>query len=374
MIGHYLVDYVVDDDRTMPGPGRVLPFDQATPAIEAAGGYWSEAEVDGDRAIVRCRAPENLLRELATSYRRIDDPAAHWTPTRAGLEQRRGEIASRPDVRHRNRRLASLEADVLDDAGADALRRRVDRLTARADREGHVLLRDLPWHEAVRVLCMAARRGYGLDRISTGTFPTTGVLDNFNRAAIGTNWTTWAGVALSIASSTLLAASATNGEGYWNVDTYGPDAEVYLDFSTMPPANTFIAMHLRISSPGASNNSYELNYKAVTGAANDTQQMARYAAGVSTNIGAANTLEFAAGDGYGFEAFGSTLTAYRRASGTWSAAFSRTDTNLLQAGYLSAYIQSTTTRLDNFGGGSLVKPQHPPVVVSAQTLSRAAVR
>jgi len=72
-------------------------------------------------------------------------------------------------------------------------------------------------------------------------FPTTPVLDDFNRSngAIGSNWSTPAvgssDVAPTINTNVVIAGTSVYGSAYWNVETFGPDCEVYM---TIPAAAT----------------------------------------------------------------------------------------------------------------------------------------
>ena len=62
---------------------------------------------------------------------------------------------------------------------------------------------------------------------------------------------------------------------------------------------------------------------------------------------------FAAGDGWGADYVAGTFAAYRRASGTWAQPGTRaSSTYQAQSGYLGINMESTTGRLDDFGGGN----------------------
>jgi len=61
-----------------------------------------------------------------------------------------------------------------------------------------------------------------------------------------------------------------------------------------------------------------------------------------------------AGDGFGFDAIGSTLTAYRYNSGSWSSVGSRTDSTYSAGGVSVIYTDDTTTRMDSWITGNKV--------------------
>jgi hypothetical protein len=72
-------------------------------------------------------------------------------------------------------------------------------------------------------------------------FPTTSVLDNFNRATLGTNWTNdpFHGGATAFPIQGSVAVGGTGySEEWWNVATYGPDCECYVTISTNPTSGT----------------------------------------------------------------------------------------------------------------------------------------
>jgi hypothetical protein len=105
------------------------------------------------------------------------------------------------------------------------------------------------------------------------TFPNTPVLDTFNRAngAIGSNWTqpvrTGDGTA-TINTNVAIATSGNYGSIMWNPTTFAARQEAFL---TIPAACTdfqFAGVYLRLSSPGASYNTYtvsaDLSFNYVT--------------------------------------------------------------------------------------------------------------
>ena len=203
-------------------------------------------------------------------------------------------------------------------------------------------------------------------------FPTTGILDTFNRAGpgLGTDWTAplWFGDNVpEITGNQLYNPLNTYADAYWDLVTFGPASEAYLDLATLPGAGNLVYLNLRIVNPGAAStmDGYEAHYLQQAGT--DILRIFRIDNTVGTQLGADISLDFAAGDGFGFEANGSTLTIYRRSSGTWSSAGSRTDSTYTADGYIGCGIQETTARGDNFGGGTLiVAADMPPLAANAQ--------
>jgi hypothetical protein len=73
-----------------------------------------------------------------------------------------------------------------------------------------------------------------------------------------------------------------------------------------------------------------------------------------TQLGAAITQNFATGEKLGLEAIGSTIAVYRFASAVWSQLSTRSDSTYTTAGKIGMFCDNTTTKLDDFGGGTVV--------------------
>ena len=169
-------------------------------------------------------------------------------------------------------------------------------------------------------------------------FPTTGVLDSFTRANVGpppsASWSYpwYPGDGGTQVFSNQCRSKANYGDAYWNVGTFGPSSEVYCTISTLSPTNYIVYINLRTINPNSSTLcGYYIRY---TNAATDTVQFYRVDDTVETQLGATISQDFSNGDGIGFDAVSSTLTAYRQSSGAWSSVGSRTDATYTAAGYI----------------------------------------
>lgn len=191
-------------------------------------------------------------------------------------------------------------------------------------------------------------------------FPTTGILDSFNRANEGPPPSSnFSGPAdpgdgsLQTSSNQCVSAS---GYGYiwWNVAQFGPDCEAYVTLASVPDVSwnyTWVAVKLQ--SPGTSGiDGYEITIETQQSPTNDNVYVNRIDNNVSTQLGATINTNFAAGDGLGVGILGSAISAYRRSSGTWSSLGSRTDSTY-GAGYIGVGT-GTAHPLDDFGGGTTV--------------------
>jgi hypothetical protein len=87
--------FIVPYKRALDVPmARYCAIDDQTPQIYAEGGAWTEAEVLGNRALVKVRASDATLATLASLYTRIplarlSDPLSSLTPAqRSALRNR----------------------------------------------------------------------------------------------------------------------------------------------------------------------------------------------------------------------------------------------------------------------------------------------
>ncbi len=192
-------------------------------------------------------------------------------------------------------------------------------------------------------------------------FPTTGILDNFNRAdgALGANWGRpysnllgeWA-----VSGNQCVAGALQNGAvaNYWSAATFGADSEVYA---------------IRISGGF----SIALRLADVTGTSpdgyyNDTSagSINRLDNGATTQLGATFTGVTTNGNSAGFEAIGSTFKAYEKSGGTWAELASRTDSTYSAAGYLWITCSLQGNTLDDFGGGTVIVAEQSVVPILMQ--------
>lgn len=175
-------------------------------------------------------------------------------------------------------------------------------------------------------------------------FPTTGVLDNFNRAdssGLGASWTgsLWAGEPTFDIVSNAAKSAANYRSNYYNVSTFGPDAECYATWSGGRGW-----LYVRVNGTGATLNAYGCRAETTVG----TNAIIRIDNGVETVLGAAFAIP-TSGDQVGISAVGSTITCYY--NGVSQA--TRTDATYSASGYLG-FEGAGTCVFDNFGGGTIV--------------------
>lgn len=335
---HYgLVKYDVDtsDGRTR----RTLPL----PAQQGVSEQWQECELAGGWALVWSEHADMLAG--AESF--PDDP----------LNTRFFDLSLSERLRLRAAaRALGISAQDVADFGGDgnriaelllllAQRRRKPR---RDENTGDAVLdgdiqpqaRPLPWQPQ------------GGD-----AWPTTGVIDNFNRAdgSLGSNWATptWVGNgSFAISSNAVHFSSDVSswGDNYW-AQSFPANQEVFATLSANDPAKRGFGFYMRVQGPGVANfDGYEIAHNFGAG---DTHYIVRVDNEVETTLGAATTHTTTTGYKYGGSANGTTLTSYVNAGSTWRPLVSRTDSTYNLAGYVGLYALLDVTYFDDFGGGPI---------------------
>ena len=186
---------------------------------------------------------------------------------------------------------------------------------------------------------------------SFASFPRTSLLDDFNRASL-TGWTNSvfpADPALNIFSNTELQNSAGVGwaSAWYQGGPYGADQEVY---ATVTNRATSVELLARLNAPGTSGvDGYLLDVSAA-----GVWSIYKIINNVQTQVGSNVTGHVLAtsGDKVGFELVGPILKGYKYTSGAWTQVISVSDSSVTAGGYIGAALQ-TTSRLDNFGGGTI---------------------
>lgn len=196
-------------------------------------------------------------------------------------------------------------------------------------------------------------------------FPTTAILDNFNRSdetPVSTNWTN--GVTgtgeCDLVGNLLTGANSGTEDCYYNVSTFGANQEVFV---SLPNATTHandvnlrVFMCLQDGIGTATVDGYGFRYRKVTGASNDIIQMFKMTNAGFSNLGTAHTEEFSDGDQVGMSINGTTLTLYYRSGGTgsWVQVDQTTDSDhSCGSTNLGILLADPTHDADDFGGGNI---------------------
>ena len=199
-------------------------------------------------------------------------------------------------------------------------------------------------------------------------FPTTSVLDSFNRAdenplSNSGKWSSLSGLGLSdlkLLSNqcTIVTTSAESGM-YWNVSTF-TDSEVFVTVNTnLSTTDDHIYIGVRFNE--ATFSGYALRYRRIT-SGTDEILIVRLDGGELTTL-ASYSQNISNNDVLGLSVIGNSLTAYYNGTALGVAV---TDSNYTSAGRLLLDISATLTGpgVVNFGGGTV-----KIVNVSAQTMT-----
>jgi hypothetical protein len=351
--------------NTGPRTFRYCAMDDFTPDIYSDDGDWTEAEIDGDKAIVIVRASPATLTRIGkgsdVAITPIEDPKPYWKPTR---------ISSINGEEYENRTLEDINAYFFDDQKWGNFKALAESIAKQYDtKQSYIRIAKGEWRVTSQLLVLLSKAGYTLDKISTGTFPTVAtVLDNFDRGAqadVGAGWTLlydWGGTsnwATSAGNELYNDTAAGWTARYYNASTYGPDTEAYITWVTAPPTDytDSVDIFLRAQTPGTNFDAYSLSKN--TSAPNNYWTVNEYTDHVATAIGAAVTQAIANGEKVGAEIITRTITGYLYTGGAWSTILSRTDAGAPyydSAGYIGMYLPGTydTPRWDNLIGGTVV--------------------
>lgn len=207
-------------------------------------------------------------------------------------------------------------------------------------------------------------------------FPTTSVLDDFNRANVGpppsASWgatVVFSGVGADhrVISNQVGKANTGFHALYWNTP-FGDNEEVFMDVAVLPSVGEQIAFLLvRLSAPGGTTDGYGLAIARAAGA--DTWDFYRIDDNAQ-NLLSGVTQEVAAGDSIGFAIVDDELQAwYKPAAGAWTMLGTETDATYTDGGYIGFESQGNVARFDNFGGGTINLDDDPPVLTVSPALS-----
>jgi len=197
-------------------------------------------------------------------------------------------------------------------------------------------------------------------------FPTTGILDNFNRGNEGpppsANWFTPTGPVgmggLKVDSNQCIISYLNDigyGSALWTDSTFGPNCEAYITGVTVPDDDTnYIKLYLRMTTTDHSTmDGYAVSFIYDSG--QSVCRIFRIDNGASTQLGDDINITLSDGDKLGADISGidpSTITAYQDTGGGWASIGSSEDSNHDGAGYIGlAANDLLTTVMDDFGGG-----------------------
>lgn len=184
-------------------------------------------------------------------------------------------------------------------------------------------------------------------------FPTTGILDDFDRADEGPPPSaSWTGPWLQADELKVVGNQCTSngaGDAYWNPETFGPDTEA---FDTLRSAAT-TDLGIRLTTPGAgTTDGYMVRHLS------SSLRAFRVDDAILTQLGASLTDSSSGiGDKFGAEMIDSDLVLLVTIAGVWTPMLTRSDATYATDGYIGIHHTGSTGLVDDFGGGTVVPPQ-----------------
>lgn len=196
-------------------------------------------------------------------------------------------------------------------------------------------------------------------------FRVTPILDSGTGAdanPIGGNWTLMTGSAgvgvtdLRRVSNQIGGQAGTASVDYWNPGTFNANCEIYCQIQAIGAAASFVDLYFRGKDTASilTFDAYSVRWTVAAGT--DTIALTRLDNLAATTLATFNQ-NIAAGDWFGAQIIGSTLTAfYESAAGAVTVLGTATDSTYTAGGYHTMAINGTTNRVTNFGGGNFTSP------------------
>lgn len=191
-------------------------------------------------------------------------------------------------------------------------------------------------------------------------FPTTPILDNFNRAnesPLGGGWSAnpiYGGVGMfRIVSNQAQNISGASGHGYW-ATSFGADQEVYATIADWAGFNGFYLLARGTDFNNDFNQDYYLLTVSKTG---NSFELTRVINDSGTVIGS-TTQVISSGDSIGLVCAGSSIQGwYKSSGGNWTKLLDVTDSGIANGGNIGMIVDCSTPSqaiIDDFGGGNYV--------------------
>lgn len=196
--------------------------------------------------------------------------------------------------------------------------------------------------------------------------PTTGVLDNFNRAngflTASADWSQLGGADVARITSNQVdnvGALASYVGDWWDTATFGPDSETTMVINV---DGDYFGIHGRLQNPasGTLMDGYKSSWSG------STLSVERIDDSSSTTLGSTVSLAKAAGMTIFLECIGTTIKVHTESGDVWTERISRTDSAYGSAGNIGFdyYDVPGALKLDDFGGGTVVVEEPSEVSIA----------
>lgn len=192
-------------------------------------------------------------------------------------------------------------------------------------------------------------------------FPTTAVLDGFNRADGGSppspNWTTGVGysneevVGHLVVSNQLRrqSGSTAEAESHWSARQFGPDAECYITATSLGVQELTLGVRLNNIGSGVADGYFAVIQDG------DEIRIYRSEGAVHTLLAGEVTFpDIATGSKWGIRAIGDHIELWSDSGSGWELLLAAFDSTFTGAGYVGIHtISVSISTLDDFGGGTV---------------------
>jgi hypothetical protein len=205
----------------------------------------------------------------------------------------------------------------------------------------------------------AAPRTWFIPAAAAPSFPTTGILDGFNRDNEGpppnANWSKPFGGILGefkVVSNQCVVDQILNGGcyGYWGPATFGPDCEFYATVIAVPTTGDF-----SLFARAADVTGFVVDAYGATWVHDGTIRIIRSDDGDPNHLLATGTQALSAGDKVGIQIIGSTIRMwYKPVAGSWTVLLTAVDATYSAAGYLMLGAEDPDVIFDDVGGGTYI--------------------
>jgi hypothetical protein len=179
------------------------------------------------------------------------------------------------------------------------------------------------------------------------SFPTTPVLDDFNRSNTGpppsASWTTIQHGHQVVSNAARGSYAGDDCVSWWNT-TFGSDVEAYFDITTVDPAGLSLAVYFL----DANYNGYDIYYSWING-----WVISRVLNGDDVTNTFFSATAPVASDSIGASYIDGVVRLYLKHSGTWTLLGSVNDSTYASSNFhIGLETYRAVTRVENFGGGS----------------------
>jgi hypothetical protein len=188
--------------------------------------------------------------------------------------------------------------------------------------------------------------------ITAGTYPSTPILDDFNRAdgALGASWTAVLGGFTIVDNH---AEASVSSVDLWTASQFGADQEAYFTVTSKPTINDTSSLGVVLRFDAVNTNGYLVTMVPELG--DDHIVVWRVTGGVATPL---DTIlqEYQAGDKIWVKVVGDEISVYLDQGSGYNLLGTFTDSTYNQAGYIGIYAAGAAAggALDDFGGGEIV--------------------